>query len=151
LVPDVGDPAPRSHNQTLQDVADVSFIDSGVPPDDMHQLSIADAIAQHRPALVVFATPGFCSSATCGPQVRAVKALEPAYSSRLAFIHVEIYRDFKPDPGKRRFTTTVLEWHLQSEPWVFLIDAAGVIRAEFEAATSSDDLQASIDRMLAGG
>jgi hypothetical protein len=130
-------------------VPDASYIDSGSPPDDMHLLSIADAIEQHRPALVVFATPGFCSSATCGPQVRAVQALEPAYRSRLTFIHVEIYRDFKPDPSKRQRTPTVLEWHLQTEPWVFLIDGSGVIRAEFEAVTASDDLQPAIDQMLA--
>jgi hypothetical protein len=150
-VPGVGDEAPKSHNQTLKDVPDVSYVDSGVPPNDMHQLSIADAIDQHRPALVVFATPGFCSSATCGPQVRAVEALEPTYRSRLAFIHVEIYRDFKPDPSKRQLTPTVLEWHLQTEPWVFLIDRMGVIRAAFEAATATDDLLAGIDRMLAAG
>jgi hypothetical protein len=149
LVPGVGEPAPRSNNQTLQDVPDASYIDSGSPPDDMHLLSIADAIDQHRPALVVFATPAFCSSATCGPQVRAVQALEPAYRSRLAFIHVEIYHDFNPDPSKRQRTPTVLEWHLQTEPWVFLIDGSGVIRAEFEAVTASDDLQAAIDQMLA--
>jgi hypothetical protein len=117
----------------------------------MHQLSIADAIDQHRPALVVFATPGFCSSATCGPQVRAVESLEPTYRSRLVFIHVEIYRNFKPDPSKRQLTPTVLEWHLETEPWVFLIDRMGVIRAAFEAATATDDLQAGIDRMLAAG
>ncbi len=150
-VPGVGEPAPKSHNQTVKDVPDVGYIDSGVPPDDMHQLSIADAIDQHRPTLVVFATPAFCTSETCGPQVRAVEALEPAYRDRLVFIHVEIYRDFKPDPSKRQVTTTVLEWHLQTEPWVFLIDRGGVIRAAYEAATSTDDIKAGIDKMLGAG
>lgn len=150
-VPGVGEPAPKSHNQTLKDVPDVGYIDSGLPPDDMHRLSIADAIDQHLPSLVVFATPAFCTSATCGPQVRAVEALEPAYRDRLVFIHVEIYRDFKPDPSKRQVTATVLEWHLQTEPWVFLIDRKGVIRAAYEAATSTDDLKAGIDKMLGAG
>ena len=150
-VPGVGEPAPRSHNQTLKDVPDAGYIDSGVPPDDMHQLSIADAIDQHRPSLVVFATPAFCTSETCGPQVKAVEALEPAYRDRLVFIHVEIYRDFKPDPSKRQVTPTVLEWHLQTEPWVFLIDRSGVIRAAYEGATSTDDIKAGIDQMLGAG
>ncbi len=150
-VPGVGDPAPKSHNQTVKDVPDVGYIDSGVPPDDMHQLSIADAVDQHRPSLVVFATPAFCTSETCGPQVKAVEALEPAYHDRLVFIHVEIYQDFKPDPSKRQATPTVLEWHLQTEPWVFLIDKGGVIRAAYEAATSTDDIKAGIDQMLGAG
>jgi len=148
-VPMVGQPAPRSHNQTLRDVPDASYIDSGQPPDDMHDFSIADAIAQHRPALVVFATPAFCASATCGPQVHAVQQLEPAYRGRLAFIHVEIYRDYKPDPARRQLTQTVLDWHLQTEPWVFLIDTQGVIRSEFEGTAATDELRAAVDQLLA--
>jgi hypothetical protein len=90
VVPGVGQPAPATHNPTVKDVADVETIDSGRPPDDMHQVSIADALQQHRPALVVFATPAFCVSRACGPEVKAVQSLEPAYRDRLAFIHVEI-------------------------------------------------------------
>jgi hypothetical protein len=148
-VPAVGQPAPRSKNPTLKDVPDVSYIDSGNPPDDMHAISIADAISQHRPTLLVFATPAFCESATCGPQVHAVQQLEPAYRDRVTFIHVEIYRDFKPDPSKRQLTQTVLEWHLQTEPWVFLVDSRGIISAAFEATTATDELKQAVDQMLA--
>lgn len=147
--PGVGDPAPATRNATARDVSDVRDIDSGNPPDDMHELSIADAIAQHRPTLVVFATPAFCTSAMCGPEVHAVQALEPAYRDRIAFIHVEIYQDFRIDPSKRRPTAAVQEWRLQSEPWVFLVDAGGIIRAAFEGPTATDELRAGIDRMLA--
>lgn len=148
-VPAVGQPAPRSKNPTVNDVPDLSYIDSGNPPDDMHSISIADAIAQHRPTLVVFATPAFCESATCGPQVHAVQLLEHSYRDRLTFIHVEIYRDFKPDPSKRHLTRTVLEWRLDTEPWVFLIDARGIISAAFEASTASDELRQAVNQMLA--
>jgi hypothetical protein len=150
-VPAVGQAAPRSQNQTLRDVPDASYIDSGSPPDDMHSISIADAIAQHRPTLVVFATPAFCESATCGPQVHAVQLLEPMFRNRLTFIHVEIYRDFKPDPSQRQLTATVLEWNLQTEPWVFLIDARGTIAAEFEAVTAADELKVAVDQLLKQG
>jgi hypothetical protein len=132
-------------------VPDASYIDSGVPPDDMHAISIADAIAQHRPTLVVFATPAFCTSATCGPEVHAVQQLEPAYRDRLTFIHVEVYRDFKPDPAKRQLSQTVLEWRLPPEPRVFLIDRSGVIAAAFEGTAATDELQAAVDQLLARG
>ena len=148
-VPTVGQAAPRSHNLTVNDVRDVSYLDSGTPPDDMHAISIADAIVQHRPTLVVFATPAFCASATCGPQVHAVQSLEAAYRERLTFIHVEIYQDFKPDPAKRQLTPTVGEWHLESEPWVFLIDRQGIIRAAFEGTAATDELKQAIDETLA--
>jgi hypothetical protein len=148
VVPGVGQPALLTHNPTARDVADVETIDSGRPPDDMHQLSIADAIQQHRAALVVFATPAFCTSNTCGPEVKVVQGLEPAYRDRLAFIHVEIYRDFKPDPSKKQLSQAVIDWRLQSEPWVFLIDSKGVIQSRFEGATASDELKTAIDQLL---
>ena len=148
VVPGVGQPAPLTRNPTVRDVADVETIDSGRPPDDMHQLSIADAIQQHRAALVVFATPAFCQSRTCGPEVKVVQGLEPSYRDRLAFIHVEIYTDFKPDPSKKRIAQAVVDWRLQSEPWVFLIDSRGVIQSRFEGPTASDELKAAIDQLL---
>jgi hypothetical protein len=148
LVPAVGEPAPATRNPTAKDVADLETIDSGRPPDDMHQISIADAIQQHRAALVVFATPAFCTSNTCGPEVKVIQALEPAYRDRLTFIHVEIYRDFKPDPTKRKLAQAVLDWRLQTEPWVFLIDSKGIIQSRFEGPTASDEVKAAIDQLL---
>jgi hypothetical protein len=148
LVPNVGSPAPRSQNPTVKDVGDVRLIDSGDPPNDMHQVSIAQAIAAHRPALVVFATPAFCTSRVCGPQVNVVQSLEPKYQDRLAFIHVEIYENFRPDPSKKRFTRTVQEWRLETEPWVFLIDRQGNIAARFEGPTPAGDLAQEIERIL---
>ncbi|HEY4844936.1 MAG TPA: hypothetical protein VII89_04530 [Candidatus Dormibacteraeota bacterium] len=148
VVPGVGQPAPATRNPTVRDVADVETIDSGRPPDDMHQISIADAIQQHRPALVVFATPAFCTSNTCGPEVKVVQGLEPTYRDRLAFIHVEIYRDFKPDPSKKQLAQAVVDWRLQTEPWIFLIDSKGIIQARFEGPTASDEVKASIDQLF---
>jgi hypothetical protein len=148
IVPAVGQTAPATRNPTVKDVSDVGTIDSGQPPDDMHQLSIADAIQQHRPALVVFATPAFCTSHTCGPEVKVVQRLEPAYRDRLAFIHVEIFRDYKPDPSKRQLAQAVVDWRLQTEPWIFLIDSKGIIQARFEGPTASDELKAAIDQLL---
>lgn len=147
-VPTPGQPAPRSRNLTRADVPDVSYIDSGVPPNDMHEISIADAIAQHRPALIVFATPAFCTSAMCGPEVHAVQQLERAYRDRVSFIHVEIYQNFRADPSKMTFSPTVVEWRLQSEPWVFLVDASGIVRHAFEGPTATDELKAALDAML---
>src|SRR5207302_695001 len=107
VVPGVGQAAPASHSPTTRD-ADATTIDSGRPPDDMHQISMAAAIAQHRATLIIFASPAFCTSRTCGPEVKVVQSLEPAYKDRLTFIHVEIYRDFVPDPSKRQLAQTVV-------------------------------------------
>lgn len=149
VVPAVGQPAIASHSPTTREQPDATYIDSGNPPDDMHQLSIAEAIAQHRPTLVIFASPAFCTSRICGPEVHVVQTLEPAYKDRLTFIHVEIYTNFKPDPAKKTIAPTVNEWRLQSEPWIFLIDSKGIIQARFEGPTASDEVKAAVDKLLA--
>jgi hypothetical protein len=147
VIPGVGQPAPPSRSPTTAD-QDATVIDSGRPPDDMHQLSIAAAIEQHRPTLVVFASPAFCTSRICGPEVKVVQSLEPAYRNRLTFIHVEIYTNFVPDPAKRQLAPTVLDWRLQTEPWIFLIDARGIIRDRYEGPTAADELRVAIDGLL---
>jgi hypothetical protein len=148
VVPAVGQPAPLSNSPTVADHPDVSSIDTGNPPDDMHQDSIAQAIQQHRPTLVIFASPAFCTSRACGPEVKVVQSLEPTYKQRLTFIHIEIYANYKPDPSQRTIAPTVTEWRLQSEPWIFLIDSKGVIQARFEGPTASDELKTAIDQLL---
>lgn len=147
-VPGVGQAAPLSNNPTSA-TTDVSLIDTGQPPDDMHQLSIAQAIADKKPTLVVFASPAFCQTQLCGPEVKVVQSLEPAYKDRIAFIHIEIYTNYKPDPAKRQVAPTVTEWRLQTEPWIFLIDPTGTIRTRIEGAAGADEVKAALDKLLA--
>lgn len=148
IVPGLGQAAPRSNSPTASTVEAASLIDTGQPPDDMHQVSIAQAIADHKPTLVVFASPAFCTSQLCGPEVKVVQSLEPTYRERLSFIHIEIYTNYKPDPVKRQVAPTVLEWRLQSEPWIFLIDSGGTVRTRFEGAAGTDEVKAAIDKLL---
>jgi hypothetical protein len=63
----------------------------------------------------------------------------------IRFIHIEIYA--RNDPGNG-FNRWVREWNLPTEPWVFLVDAKGVIRAKFEGALSVDELEAAVHSQL---
>src|SRR5437870_3784167 len=91
LAPMVGTPAPRSRNRIASDVSDLRQIDSSDPPDPrLHRTRIADAIAQGKPQVIVFATPRYCTSRVCGPVVDIVRTLIPTYGDRVAFIHEEI-------------------------------------------------------------
>jgi hypothetical protein len=143
--PAVGMPAPRSRNLVASDVADLRQIDSSEPPDPrLHQTRIADAIARSRPQLIVFATPKFCTSRVCGPVLDVVRALLPIYAKRVAFVHQEIWQA----GSSSTLTPTVEEWNLPSEPWIFLVDAQGVIRARFEGLTTRRELEAAVRQML---
>jgi len=143
--PAVGSPAPRSHNLTVNDVSDLSIIDTSAHPSpDMHTETIADAIAAGHPTLVIFATPGYCTSRLCGPELELALKLVPQYQGKADFIHVEIYKD----PVKREVMPTVAEWHLQSEPWFFVIDRSGIITAKFEGPTTLEELDAALQKVV---
>jgi hypothetical protein len=142
--PRPGRPAPRSRNPIASDVKDLRAIDSSEPPDPrLHQTRIADAIAQGRPQVIVFATPKYCTSRVCGPVVDVVRTLIPGYGDRVAFVHEEIWSG-----PTQEFTSTVQEWNLRSEPWIFLVDGHGVIRARFEGLTTRRELEAALKEML---
>ena len=57
------------------------------------------------------------------------------------FIHVEVYQDNDPARGANKW---MREWRLQSEPWVFLVGADGLIKDRFEGAVSVDELSAAV-------
>jgi hypothetical protein len=143
--PKLGAPAPRSRNLIASDVSDLRQIDSSEPPDPrLHQTRIADAIAQGKPQVIVFATPKFCTSRVCGPVVDVVRTLLPAYDKRVVFIHEEIWQAGFP----QKFSPTVEEWNLRSEPWIFVVDGQGIIRAKFEGLTTRRELEVAVQHIL---
>lgn len=142
--PMVGMPAPPSRNPVAGDVADLRTLDSSEPPDPrLHQHRIADAIAQGKPQVIVFATPKYCTSRVCGPVVDVVRTLIPSYGDRVVFIHQEIWQ-----AGTQQFAPTVTEWKLRSEPWIFVVDGRGTIRARFEGLTTRREVEAALRRVL---
>jgi hypothetical protein len=121
-------------------------LDSGRPPDDMHKLSIAGAIAQHKPLVVLFATAAFCESRLCGPEIQSVEGVENKFQGRVNFVHIEVYKNAVFADG---YAPTFLAWHLQTEPWVFVVDRRGVITAEFEGATAASEIIPALQQTLA--
>lgn len=140
--PAVGEKAPDSANPTLAD-APAKDITTANPPDkELLQHSIADSLQAHAPFVVVFATPQFCVSRVCGPTVEVVQKVAQKFTADdIRFIHVEIYTDNDPKKGFNRW---VREWSLPTEPWVFLVDSSGTIRAKFEGAVSVDELEQAV-------
>jgi hypothetical protein len=146
--PAVGSLAPRSRNLIAKDVKDLRQIDTSPRPDPrLHQVRIADAIAQGKPQLIVFATPQFCTSRMCGPVVDIVRTLLPTYGKRVAFTLQEIWQDF----ADKKVFPTIEEWRLITEPWIFLVDSQGIIRAKFEGLVTARELESALQQILTRG
>lgn len=147
ITPAVGSPAPKSRNLTIADVRDVREIDSSTKPSpEMHTSTIAAAIDAGKPSLVLFAVPGFCESRLCGPEIEIMRKIYPKYRERAEFIHVEFYKN--PGNPARIPAETVAEWGLRSEPWFFVIDSKGIIKAKFEGPTTLQELEEALSLVL---
>ena len=150
--PAIGAPAPPSVTLTSGDVEDLSTITSASDPDpDLYKLSIHQALLEEKPLVVVFATPAFCVSATCGPQVEMVSQVKERYRDQANFIHVEVFEDPHLIQGGRPgggLVAAVEEWGMPTEPWTFVVDREGRVRAKFEQFTPAEEIEAALKDLL---
>ena len=149
----IGSAAPKSVQLTLNDVPDLSDIDTSAPPDpEWHQMTIADAVGSGKPVAIAFSTPGFCQTQMCAPMTQELAMLHEAYKDRVNFIHVEPYELDKARSGEALVPIAIMsEWGLQTEPWIFVVDAAGTVAAKFEAFVMMDEIEAAIKAALGEG
>ncbi|MBA4181899.1 MAG: hypothetical protein C0506_15015 [Anaerolinea sp.] len=150
-VPAPGQVAFKSDNLTKRDVANIKEIDSGDPPNDMHDVKIKDAIAAGRPVMIVFSTPAFCTSRFCGPVNEEVEALQVAYRDKVDFVHVEIWKNF----DKKELNATAKQWLVRpdgglSEPYVYLVDSRGVIFDRWEGPVARNIMEPGVKAVAAG-
>ena len=145
-VPALGAKAPASRTPTLAD-APAAKITTARPPDRaLLRYSVAASLAAHKPFVVTFATPKYCTSRVCGPIVDVVDAVRRRFaSSGIRFIHVEVYTDDNPTKGYNRW---MRQWGLTTEPWTFLVGRDGRIKAEFEGSVSADELASAVKARL---
>ncbi len=163
IAPKVGDKAIAVDTLTVSDTPDVSQLVSMTDPDlNLYQVSLRTALTQAKPIALLFATPGFCRTAVCGPSLKVFSALQRTFGDNITFIHSEIYRfpfgdsfsqqnvvfqqamtdgrNLTDAERKTGVAEAYFAWGLQSEPWLFLIDGNGVITARFEGGLTSEEL-----------
>ncbi len=150
-IPALGTAGPLSENKTLGEFGDLALITTDYSPDEsLYQVTVKEAIESPLPAVVVFASPAFCTTATCGPQVDTVSELREAYDGQAHFIHVEIYEnpdEIQGDLTKAEISTVVDEWgmtqlpHWFNESWTFVLDAEGRVQGRFEGFATLTELE----------
>jgi hypothetical protein len=137
---------PAVDTPTAADVDDLSEITTDSDPDPrFYELSIADALQASRPAVIVFATPKFCSSNVCGPTLSLVKEVARGFP-RVDFVHVEPY-DLDKVPNELEPVPAAVEWGLPTEPWVFVTDRDGRVAAKYEASVAPRELRAVLGEL----
>ena len=149
-----GQPAPSVDTPTLADVGgDVTKISTDTSPDPaFYQTSVADALAAHKPFVLVFATPKFCQTKTCGPTLDKVKAVAAKHPD-VTFINVEPYLledvDGQLQPkldakGNLQAAPATIAYGLLSEPFVFIVGGDGKVKASFELIFTPEEIDAAL-------
>jgi hypothetical protein len=147
LIPKVGEKAPVVHTPTVADVGgDIGQIDTRIPPDQMHAADFADVVGR-KPVVLVFATPALCQSRVCGPVVDVAQQVADTSGEGAEFIHMEVWNDNDPAKGVR---PQLRAYHLETEPWTFLVDADGIVRDRIEGAFGVSELEKAMRKILPG-
>jgi hypothetical protein len=157
----VGQPAPASKTPTAADVGgELAKLSTDAKTDPaFYQTSVADALAAHKPFMLVFATPKFCTSQQCGPTLDHFKPIAAA-NPDVTFINVEPYQlkvvDGALQPvldanNQLQATDITDQWGLLSEPWIFAVDRQGIVRGSYEVTITPAELSAILPVISAGG
>jgi hypothetical protein len=144
-VPRPGQPAPRIHTPTAEDVGgDLSKITTRIPPEGLNEVDYADALGK-EPILLLFATPKFCQSRACGPVVDVTEQAGQEFGDEAAFIHMEIYNDNDPSKSVR---PQVRAFHLPTELWLFAINREGIVSAAIEGPFGTELIDSVANRVV---
>jgi hypothetical protein len=124
----------------------IETIDSGVPADAFHDATIQQGLDQHKPMVLYLGEPGRCVSQTCGPTVQVLQQIHPKYKDSILFEHIEVHYPAQANS----FNPIYAAFGLTSEPWVYFVNAQGVVSDRFEGFVTADELQTAADGTLAG-
>jgi hypothetical protein len=157
--PAIGASAIWVETPTATTAAEIAGISTDDDPDpDFYRQSVAGALAAHEPFALIFATPAFCTSATCGPTLDVVKSAAAPFKGRMDFIHVEPYElemvegHLRPVLNGDNLPISVEAtdaWGLPTEPFIFVVHADGKVKAKFEGIASADELSAGFAQVAA--
>ncbi|HEY7598642.1 MAG TPA: hypothetical protein VH741_01855 [Candidatus Limnocylindrales bacterium] len=154
--PAIGADAIASATPTADSAAGIAAISTDDDPDpDFYTTSVADALAAHEPFLLIFSTPAFCRTATCGPALDIVKSVAPEFKDRITFIHVEPYQLEQADGALRPVVQddqlvpvpAVVEWGLLTEPFIFVVGAGGKVSAKLEGVASAEEIRGALEEV----
>lgn len=149
----IGDPAPLSEQPIFNGDNFKTIDTSETFIMEEHNMTIADAVQSGKPTVIAFATPAFCQSQICGPVKEIFDDLWSAYGGQANFVHVEPYDVARMRAGDCPslgdcLVPTVTDWHLNSEPWVFVVAADGTIAAKFDGIASYEEIETALQETL---
>ncbi len=142
----IGAAAYPSENRIWDGESDLKLITTASEPNPaFYEKTIATALTEDKPLVIAFTTPGLCTSKLCAPVMRSIDPLWAEYGEQINFVHVEVYEDFET----LAWVPTMGEWGLLNEPWVYVIDSAGIVTMRLDGPVAPSELKPYLEAVLA--
>jgi protein SCO1 len=162
----LGAPAPMAHTPTLDDVGGNARAITTDPAPDLRlsRTSTTDALAAHRPFVLVIDSWKFRVTSACGKALVMARYLVDRWPDD-SFIHLEPLRyDVVTDTpllegslSDPTLTDPAVAWGLAGEPWgatsmpwIFVVDGNGIVRAKSEGVFGTDDVDVILALVATG-
>lgn len=146
-----GEKAAPIHTLVLDDVnQDLSRLTSSPDPNPaLHKTRLDDAVSNGKPTVLLFATPAYCQTRFCGPAYEVTGELERDFGQQVNFVYVEVFSGL-PDPATTNWqpTEAASAFGIESEPWIYLIDADGTIVYRLEGLFTTDEVERQLKDRL---
>ena len=145
--PAVGQHVPVIKTPTTKDLRGANPLCSLRPkPCGMHAISLDAALKNGKPTVLVFAAPAFCQTELCGPDVQLVQKAAAAHAGKANFIHIEAYTG-ATNPTDGNLAPALKAFHFDSEPWLYVVDAKGLVSTRISGAFGGDELAAALAKV----
>lgn len=143
-MPRVGDSPPDAETPKIG--PGITLADLTSDPDPIEALytrSVADAKAEGKAAVVLFASPAHSDDPACAANLSRLKRAQADAGEGVVFVHVES-RDLD-DP--EQLSQTARQWGLTGEPWTFIIGKRGFVGARVEGELSTVELDLLLENV----
>ncbi len=114
------------------------------PTCSMHEVRLDRVLGSGTPVVFTISSPKLCTSRTCGPVVDEVLSVKSEHGGRALFIHAEVYKGDTPT----QLSPASQAWKLLSEPWTWVIDGEGIVRARFEGPVVASEITPELTTLL---
>ena len=119
-----GAPMPPLETPTFDDARGVSPICTNDPVCPLHEVAVAQALAEGSPTALLVASPAFCQIAICGPVLDVLLDVTDDFPE-VRFVHAEVYAD--PADNTEATAPAIGPLHLHFEPCLVLVGSDGVV------------------------
>ena len=118
------------------------------PACHLHSVTLASALANHKPTAFLIATPRFCQFELCGPSLDLVIDAVASYPG-IQFLHAEVYQNAAALGSIQgaKLAPVVTAYDLTYEPVLFAADADGTLIDRLDNVFDRTDLKATLDKI----